>query len=187
MLLKTLFYFSLVCCFLEVVSLPLRTSIAVPWVRVSNTFYASLRLLKAGNAGGLPSLSLLSFPLFYVRESPLWTLLRVLSCNLLVMILRGRLGYGAQGAEPSRKSSSAPACVSVGWSTFLAVLPFISVRPSRRLEAQAEGLKSVIYSVLGYCGSWKLATTRRQNHLACSGSFTLHPFLLTLPSRYAPR
>ena len=48
---------------LEVVRLPVRTSIAVPWVRVSNAFYASLRLLKAGNSGGLPSLPL-SFPLF---------------------------------------------------------------------------------------------------------------------------
>ena len=46
------------------VSLPLRTSIAVPWVLVSNAFYASLRLLKAGNSGGLPSLSLLGFPCF---------------------------------------------------------------------------------------------------------------------------
>ena len=33
----------------------------VRWVRVSNAFYASLRLLKAGNSGGLPSLSLLVF------------------------------------------------------------------------------------------------------------------------------
>ena len=58
----------------EVVRLPVRTSIAVPWVRVSNAFYASLRLLKAGNSGGLPSLSLLVFRYFYVRESPVWTL-----------------------------------------------------------------------------------------------------------------
>ena len=45
--------------FLLVVSLPLRTSIVVPWVRVSNAFYASLRLLKADNSGGLPFLSFL--------------------------------------------------------------------------------------------------------------------------------
>ena len=51
------------------VSLPLRVR-----VRVSNAFYASLRLLKAGNSGGLPSLSLLVFRYFYVRESPVWTL-----------------------------------------------------------------------------------------------------------------
>ena len=50
--------------FLEVVGLPLRTSIAVPCVRVSNVFYAFLRLLKAGNSGGLPSLFLLVFPYF---------------------------------------------------------------------------------------------------------------------------
>ena len=41
--------------FLLVVTLPLRTSIVVPWVRVSNAFYAPLRLLKAANSGGLPS------------------------------------------------------------------------------------------------------------------------------------
>ena len=40
------------------------SSFAVPWVRVSNAFYASLRLLKAGNSGGLPSLSLLVFLYF---------------------------------------------------------------------------------------------------------------------------
>ena len=51
-----------------------------------------------------------------------------------------RPGYGSQGAENSGKSSSSPPCASVVWSTFLAVLPFISVRPSRRQEAQAEGL-----------------------------------------------
>ena len=50
--------------FLLVVILPLRTSIVVPWVRVSNAFYASLRLPKAGNSGGLPSLSLLGFRWF---------------------------------------------------------------------------------------------------------------------------
>ena len=50
--------------FLLVVTLPLRTSIVVPWVRVSNAFYASLRLPKAGNSGGLPSLSLLGFRWF---------------------------------------------------------------------------------------------------------------------------
>ena len=33
--------------FLEVVSVPLSTSIAVPWVRVSNAFYASLRHKRA--------------------------------------------------------------------------------------------------------------------------------------------
>ena len=42
----------------------MRTSIAVPWVRVSNAFYASLRLLKAGNSGGLPMLCLLVFRYF---------------------------------------------------------------------------------------------------------------------------
>ena len=61
--------------FLEVVRFPVRTSIAVPWVRVSNAFYASLWLLKASNSGGLLSLSLLVFRYFYVRESPVWTLL----------------------------------------------------------------------------------------------------------------
>ena len=59
--------------YLEVVGFFLRTSITVPWMRV----YAYLRLLKAGISGGLPSLSLLvfppGFPLFYVRESPVWT------------------------------------------------------------------------------------------------------------------
>ena len=50
--------------FLEDVSLPLRTSIDVPWVQVSNAFYASLRLLKADNSGELPSLSLLGFRYF---------------------------------------------------------------------------------------------------------------------------
>ena len=72
--LKKLFYFFSCFLFLELVRLPVRTSIAVPWVRVSNAFYASLRLLKAGNSGGLPSLSLLVFRYFYVRESPVWTL-----------------------------------------------------------------------------------------------------------------
>ena len=72
--LKKLFYFFSCFLFLEVVRLPVRTSIAVPWVRVSNAFYASLRLLKAGNSGGLPSLSLLAFHCFNVRESPVWTL-----------------------------------------------------------------------------------------------------------------
>ena len=50
--------------FLLVVTLPLRTSIVVPWVRVSNAFYASLRLPKAGNSGGLLSLSVLGFRWF---------------------------------------------------------------------------------------------------------------------------
>ena len=72
--LKKLFYFFSCFLFPEVVRLPVRTSIAVPWVRVSNAFSASLRLLKAGNSGGLPSLSLLVFRYFYVRESPIWTL-----------------------------------------------------------------------------------------------------------------
>ena len=72
--LKKLFYFFSCFLFLEVVRLPVRTSIALPWVRVSNVFYASLRLLKAGISGGLPSLSLLAFRYFYVRESPIWTL-----------------------------------------------------------------------------------------------------------------
>ena len=72
--------------FLEVVRFPVRTSIAVPWVRVSNAFYASLRLLKAGNSGGLPLAFPLSFPLCYVRESPVWTFWGVLSCNLLAML-----------------------------------------------------------------------------------------------------
>ena len=72
--LKKLFYFFSCFLFLEVVRLPVRTSIAVPWVRVSNAFYASLWLLKASNSGGLLSLSLLVFRYFYVRESPVWTL-----------------------------------------------------------------------------------------------------------------
>jgi len=84
---------------------------------------------------------------------------------LILQLLSCRPGYGAQGAKSSRKSCSAPPCASVGWSTFLAVLPFISVRPSGRLDAQDEGLKSVIHSDTGYCGSRKLATARRQNHL----------------------
>ena len=42
-----------------------------------------------------------------------------------VIVVQAR--YGAQGAKPSRKSSSAPPCASVGWSTFLAVLPFFNV------------------------------------------------------------
>ena len=49
----------------RVVSLSLPTTTAVPWVRVSNAFYVfESRLLKAGNSGGLPSLSLLVFPHF---------------------------------------------------------------------------------------------------------------------------
>ena len=72
--LKKLFYFFSCFLFLEVVRFPVRTSIAVPWVRVSNAFYASLSLLKASNSGGLLSLSLLVFLYFYVRESPVWTL-----------------------------------------------------------------------------------------------------------------
>ena len=59
---------------------------------------------------------------------------------LILQWLWCRPGYGAQGAENPRKSSSALPCASVVWSTFLAVLFFISVRPSRRREAQAEGL-----------------------------------------------
>jgi len=62
--LKKLFYVFSFFLFLEVVRLPLRTSFAVPWVRVSNAFYASLRLVKAGNSGRLPSLSLLVFRYF---------------------------------------------------------------------------------------------------------------------------
>ena len=53
--LKKLFYFFSCFPFLQVVSLSLRTSLAVP---------ASLRLLKAGNSSGLPSLSLLVSPYF---------------------------------------------------------------------------------------------------------------------------
>ena len=71
---KEAVYFFSCFLFLEVVRLPVRTSIVVPWVRVFNAFYASLRLLKAGNSGGLPSVSLLVFRYFYVRESPVWTL-----------------------------------------------------------------------------------------------------------------
>ena len=48
--LKKLSYFSLVSS----CSIPLRVRVRV---RVSNAFYASLRLLKAGNFGGLPSLT----------------------------------------------------------------------------------------------------------------------------------
>ena len=54
--------------FLLIVAPPLHTSFVVPWVRVSNAFYASVRLLKAGNPGGLSSLSLLGFPLFCFRN-----------------------------------------------------------------------------------------------------------------------
>ena len=76
---EKLLYFILIlrCCFkeavlffscfvfLEVVSLSLPTTTAVPWVRVSIAFYVfESRLLKAGNSGGLPSLSLLVFPHF---------------------------------------------------------------------------------------------------------------------------
>ena len=64
--LKRLFFIFLLSL---LVSLPLRVR-----VRVSNAFYASLRLLKAGNSGALSSLSLLVFRYFYVRESPVWTL-----------------------------------------------------------------------------------------------------------------
>ena len=71
--------------------------------------------------------------------------------------------------------SSAPPCASVGWSTFLAVLPFISVRPSGRLEAQDEGLKSATHSDSGYCGSRKLATARRQTNLFSRLYFTPLP------------
>ena len=74
-------------------------------------------------------------------------------------------------------------------STFLAVLPFISVRPSRRREAQAEGLlrpyKSVIYSVAGYGGS------RSLQWLAGRTTLFLHLYFVPvpriLPSRQASR
>ena len=68
----------------KVVRLPLRTSIAVPWVRVSNAFYASLRLRKAGNSGWLPSLSLFVFR-FFMSVNHLFGHFWGLSCNLLVM------------------------------------------------------------------------------------------------------
>ena len=42
--------------------------IVVPWVQVSNAFYASLTLLKASNPGGLPSLPLLVFRCFIPRS-----------------------------------------------------------------------------------------------------------------------
>ena len=63
-----------------------------------------LRLLKAGNSGGLPSLSLLVFRSFYVRESPAWTFWG-LSCNLLV-ILSSASG-GGQAHQLCRPSSLA--------------------------------------------------------------------------------
>ena len=49
---------------------------------------------------------------------------------LILQWLSYRPGYGTQGAKPSSTSSSAPPCASVGWSTFLAVLPFFNFRPS---------------------------------------------------------
>ena len=117
--LEKLFYFFFSCfLFLEAVSLPLHTSIAVPWVRVSNAFYASLRLLKAGNSGGLPSLSLLVFRYFYVRESPVWTLFGAFLANLLV-ILSSASG-GGQAHQFCRPSSLA-------WSGLIQPYPCLQV------------------------------------------------------------
>ncbi len=55
-----MYCFVVVLYFLRIAPL-LRTSFVVPWVRVSNPLYASLRLLKAGNSGGLFSRSLSVF------------------------------------------------------------------------------------------------------------------------------
>ena len=94
--LKKLFYFFPCFLFLEVVRLPVRTSIAVPWVRVSNAFYASLRLLKAGNSGGLPSLSLLVFRYFMSRNSSLESqafVMRTSTGNRLLFYILPRINY----------------------------------------------------------------------------------------------
>ena len=53
----------------------------------------------------------------------------------------------------------------VGLPFWLYSDPFVSVRPSGRLEGQDEGLQSVIRSDSGYCGSRKPAVARWQNHL----------------------
>ena len=61
----------------------------------------------------------------------------------------------------------------------------------RRLEAQDEGLKSVIHLDSGYCGSPKLAMARRQNHLVLAAllysraSSSCHPVKLPVsPSMF---
>ena len=138
--LKKLFYFFSCFLFLEVVRLPVRTSIAVPWVRVSNAFYASLRLLKAGNSGGLPSLSLLVFRYFYVRESPVWTLFGAFlaiywSCKL------AQVGEGKPssfvGLPPSPDRAKLHAHSAVSLSSFTR-LPFIVSRDLTNSLAQWE-------------------------------------------------
>ena len=70
-------------------------------VRVSNAFYASSRLLKAGNSGGLHSLT--QFSVILCPYLPLWTLFKVLSCNLLVMQSSAR--GGGQAHQLCRSSS----------------------------------------------------------------------------------
>ena len=100
------------------------------------------------------------------------TVLQRLSC---------RPGYGAQGTKPFRKSSSTPPCASVGWSTFLPVHPFFNVRPSRRLEAQDEGLNSVIHPDSGYCGSRSLQRLAGKTTLFSRLYFTPGPRHLAIP------
>ena len=124
---KKLFYFSSCFLFLEVVSLSLRTSIAAPWVRLSNV---SLGLLKAGNSGGLPSLSPLSFPLFYVREPPVWTLLGSFlavywSCKLAQVGEGKPTSFVDLAPSPDRAELHAHSAVSLSSGTRL---PFICMQ-----------------------------------------------------------
>ena len=127
--LKKLFYFFSCFLFLEVVRLPLRTSIAGPWVRVSNAFYASLRLLKAGNSGGLPSLSLLVFR-YFMSVNHLFGHFLGLSCNLLACKL-AQVGEGKPtsfvGLAPSPDRAKLHAHLAVFLFSFTC-LPFIVSR-----------------------------------------------------------
>ena len=132
---------------------------------------------SAGRVVPMRITQLVYWPLvtLYSLEFTLFLILQWLSC---------RPGYGSQGAENSRKSSSAPPCTSVAWFTFLAVLPFISVRPSRRREAQAEGLLRSYALKERHLSCHRIlwiseACNRSQAKPPCSCSFTLQPCLVS--------
>ena len=138
--------------------------------------YSTLPLGWEGSAYGYHTTGLLatSYIIFF-GVHPIPILIQWLSC---------RPGYGSQGAENSRKSSSAPPCTSVAWFTFLAVLPFISVRPSRTREAQAEGLLRSYALKERHLSCHRIlwiseVCNRSQAKPPCSCSFTLHPCLVS--------
>ena len=60
-------------------------------------------------------------------------------------------------------------------------LPFFNVRPSGRLEAQDEGLKSVIHPDSGYCGSRSLQRLAGKTTLFSRLYFTPGPRHLAIP------